>query len=57
MDKKRTILMNLAVIAAVLLLALLVLLLSRTLPARDITPNAPAPEESGVVITFEGLED
>lgn len=55
MDKKRTILMNAAVIAAVLLLAAAMLALSNMMPAHDITPNAPPPEESGVTITFEGL--
>lgn len=54
MEKKRTILMNLSVVAAVLLLALLTLLLSKSLPQRDITPNAVPSEDSGVSITFEG---
>lgn len=54
LEKKRTIMINLAVIAAVLLLALLTLLLSKALPQRDITPNAVPSEGSGVSITFEG---
>ncbi|MBR3765349.1 MAG: hypothetical protein IKK57_12470 [Clostridia bacterium] len=49
--KKRTLLVNLAAVAAVLALALGAYLLSEALPARDITPNAGTLEEAGIVFT------
>ena len=49
--KKRTLLVNLAALAAVLALALGAYLLSGALPARDITPNAGTLEDAGIVFT------
>ena len=51
MEKKREIAMNLAVVAAVVLLALAAFLLPRLLPARDLTPNAGTIEDAGFVFT------
>lgn len=53
MEKKRVLLMNVALVAAVLLLALAALLLSEILPGRDITPNAGSLEEAGIVFTMD----
>lgn len=47
MRKKRVIIANVAVIAAVLLLALAAFLLPQLLPERSITPNAGTLEDAG----------
>lgn len=51
MSTKRRIVINLAVVAAVLLLALVALLLPEMLPERVITPNAGTLEEAGFTFT------
>lgn len=51
MEKRRTIIMNLAVVAAVLLLALAAFLLPQILPERQITPNAGTLEDAGFEFT------
>lgn len=53
MEEKRTLLMNVAVIAMILLLALAALLLAKVAPKRDVTPNASFQDNSGVTITFD----
>lgn len=51
MERKRTLVMNLAVIGVVLLLALLTLALPRLLPERNVTPNAGMLEDAGFTFT------
>lgn len=51
MERKRTLMMNLAVIGAILLLALLTLALPQLLPERNVTPNAGTLEEAGFTFT------
>lgn len=51
MEKKRTLLLNLAVIGAILLLALAALALPQLLPGRDVTPNAGTLEDAGFTFT------
>lgn len=51
MDKKRVVWMNLAVVGAVLLLAVMAFLLPEVLPDREITPNAGTLEEAGFEFT------
>lgn len=53
MNNKRTLLMNAAVIGAVLVLTLIVFLLIPAVPNHDITPNAGTLEDSGFTLTFE----
>ena len=52
-EKKRTLLVNLVAVAAVLALVLGAFLLSKAVPARDITPNAGTVEEAGIVFTMD----
>lgn len=56
-EGKHNLLVNLAAVAAVLLLALGAFLLSKALPARDITPNAGTVEEAGIVFTMDDPAD
>ncbi len=53
MEKKRVIVMNVAVVAMVLLLAVAAFLLSDMLPGRDITPTAGTLEEAGFEFTLD----
>ena len=57
-QQKRVLIMNLAVVAAVLLLALGAFLLAKTRPLRVSTPNAGALEAAeGIVFTMDGPTD
>ena len=51
MEKKRALLVNLAAVAAVLVLALGAFVLAQVMPARDITPTAGTLEEAGFTFT------
>ena len=53
MKNKRALLLNAAVIGAVLVLTLILFLLIPVVPDRDITPNAGSLEDSGLTFTFE----
>ena len=52
MERKRARRMNIALIAAVLVLALAAYVLSRILPSPDITPTAIPGESSGITLTL-----
>lgn len=56
MNDKRTMLMNAAVIAFLLLVVLILFLVRPALPERDITPNAGTLEDSGFTFTFEAAD-
>lgn len=51
MEKKRTLMINLAVIGAILLLVVATLALPALLPQRDVTPNAGTLEDAGFTFT------
>ena len=57
MEKKRSLMMNLAVIGAILLLALAAALLPPLLPERDVTPTAGTLEDAGFTFTPAGTPD